>query len=128
MLAELVSLSNSQHDEIRQFSAYSLAKMSTNSDVRSIVVSNGGLEPVLYLARTNSHDIQREVVPALCCLSFDRFSKVRRRTHSGQHPWLTLCSSLACGVQISFTRAHSHIAIDRLRLLSSAACPRSCRR
>ena len=75
MLAELVSLSNSDHDEIRQFSAFALVKMAQNSDVRAIVVSNGGLEPVLYLARTQSKDIQREVLPSLCCLSFDPMSK-----------------------------------------------------
>jgi len=77
MLPKLVSLANSPSDEIRQYSAFALVKMSQNSNVRSTIVANGGLEPVLYLARTDSPDIQREVVPALCCLSFDRNSKVR---------------------------------------------------
>lgn len=49
----------------------------------------GGLEPVLYLARTNDGEIQREVVPSLCCLSFDPLCKVEIAKYGGLHPILT---------------------------------------
>ena len=40
------------------------------------MTEEGGLEPVLYLARTDEPEIQREVLPALCCLSFADANKI----------------------------------------------------
>lgn len=36
----------------------------------SIITNEGGLEPVLYLARSDDIDVQRQVLPALATLSF----------------------------------------------------------
>jgi hypothetical protein len=44
--------------------------------VRTVVTEDGGLEPVLYLARTDEAEIQRQVLPALCVLSFADANKV----------------------------------------------------
>lgn len=91
-----MSLSNAENDEIRQFSAFSLAKISQNSDVRDPLVAAGGVETVLYLARTRSFDLQREVVPSLCCLSFGSPMVKAELTRFGGLPPIMLALREAC--------------------------------
>lgn len=86
MLPLLISLSNVPDAEVRQYAAYSLVKIAQNSNVRKQVTEEGGLEPVLYLARTDEPEIQREVIPALCCLSFSRLNKVDMCKYGGLPP------------------------------------------
>ena len=62
--------------EVRQYAAFAIVKISQNSNVRKQVTEEGGLEPVLYLARTDEPEIQREIIPALCCLSFSLQNKI----------------------------------------------------
>lgn len=76
MLALLISLSTSNDAEVRQYSSYAVTKIAQNADVRKAVTDEGGLEPVLYLARTDEEEIQKEVLPALCSLSFSDANKV----------------------------------------------------
>lgn len=89
ILSLLVSLSTTEDPEVRQFAAYAVVKIARNAAVRDVVTEEGGLEPVLYLARTDEPAIQDEgmcvlsflqnirlmclfllVIPALCSLSF----------------------------------------------------------
>eukprot|EP01082_Thalassiosira_pseudonana_P011927 g10495.t1 g10495 contig4:1976124-1977335(+) len=72
----LVSFSNSGDTELRTFAAFAVAQMSRNSDMMEIVTEEGGLEPVLYLARSDDKNTQREVLPALTTLSFLDCNKV----------------------------------------------------
>jgi hypothetical protein len=62
--------------EVRQYAAFAVVKIAQNADVRTTVTEDGGLEPVLYLARTDEAEIQRQVLPALCVLSFADANKV----------------------------------------------------
>ena len=50
------------------------------------MTEEGGLEPVLYLARTDEAEIQREVLPALCSLSFADANKVAICRNGGLDP------------------------------------------
>ena len=43
----------------------------------------GGLEPVLFLARTDDPEIHREVLPALYTLSFAEANKAEITKHGG---------------------------------------------
>ena len=76
MLALLISLSASNDAEVRQYSSYAVTKIAQNADVRKAITDEGGLEPVLYLARTDDLEVQKEVLPALCSLSFADNNKV----------------------------------------------------
>lgn len=86
MLGLLISLSTANDAEVRQYSAYAMVKLAQNADVRKIVTEEGGLEPVLYLARTDEPEIQREVLPALCNLSFADANKVAICRNGGLDP------------------------------------------
>jgi hypothetical protein len=55
---------------MRNYAAYAVAQLSKNSDMMEIITSEGGLEPVLYLGRSDDKTVQREVLPALATLSF----------------------------------------------------------
>jgi hypothetical protein len=72
----LVSFSNSDDTEMRNLAAYAIAQLSKNADIAEIVTSEGGLEPVLYLGRSDDKAVQREVLPALTTLSFMDCNKV----------------------------------------------------
>ena len=61
-------------------------KVAQNSDVRKQVTDEGGLEPVLYLARTDEPEIQVEVIPAICTLSFAEENKVDIAKNGGLPP------------------------------------------
>lgn len=76
MLNMLISLSTANDAEVRQYAAYACVKIAQNADVRDAITEAGGLEPVLYLSRTDEPEIQRQVLPALCCLSFHDSNKV----------------------------------------------------
>ena len=66
----LVSFSNSADPEMRNFAAFAVVELSRNADMMEIVTDEGGLEPVLYLARSDDRRVQRQVLPALTTLSF----------------------------------------------------------
>jgi Armadillo/beta-catenin-like repeat len=83
MLTLLISLSNAPDPEVRQYAAYALVKVGQNSDVRKQVTDEGGLEPVLYLARTDEPEIQRETLACLCSLSFAEENKVNITKYGG---------------------------------------------
>lgn len=61
MLGMLISLSTANDAEVRQFAAYAVVRVAQNAEVRKTVTEDGGLEPVLYLARTDEPEIQRQV-------------------------------------------------------------------
>ena len=65
---------------------HALVKIAQDSNVRKQVTEEGGLEPVLYLARTDEPEIQREVIPALCCLSFSTQNKIDMCKFGGLAP------------------------------------------
>eukprot|EP00957_Ditylum_brightwellii_P168494 12825766-Ditylum_brightwellii.AAC.1 len=94
MLPLLISLSNSQDAEVRQYSAYAMVKIAQNSSLRHIVTEEGGLEPVLYLARTDEPEIQREVLPAIATLSFEDSNKIEICKNGGLPPIIAdICNS-----------------------------------
>lgn len=66
----LVSFSNSADAEIRNYAAFAIAELSKNSDMMEIITDEGGLEPVLYLARSDDKKVQRQILPSLTTLSF----------------------------------------------------------
>jgi hypothetical protein len=66
----LVSFSISTDAELRNYAAHALAEISRNSDMAEIITSEGGLNAVLYLARSDDRHVQRQVLPALTVLSF----------------------------------------------------------
>ena len=66
----LVSFSNSADPEIRNYAAFAIAELSKNSDMMEIITDEGGLEPVLYLARSDDKKVQRQILPSLTTLSF----------------------------------------------------------
>ena len=86
MLPLLISLSNAPDSEVRLYAAYALTKIAQNADVRAVVSSEGGLEPVLYLARTDEPEIQREILPALSTLSFADSNKIEICKNGGLPP------------------------------------------
>ena len=69
MLGKLVSLSNADHPEICQIAAFSLVLLASNSRVSKTVTEEGGLEAVLYLARTDNIDdvLGNEGGEEVCC-------------------------------------------------------------
>lgn len=71
---------------MRQYAAYALVKVGQNSDVRKQVTEEGGLEPVLYLARTEEPEIQRETLACLCSLSFAEENKINITKYGGLPP------------------------------------------
>jgi HEAT repeat protein len=86
MLSMLISLSTVNDAEVRQYAAFACVKIAQNADVRDAITEAGGLEPVLYLARTDELEIQRQVLPALCCLSFHDSNKVPIVRYGGLEP------------------------------------------
>ncbi len=66
----LVSFSVSADAELRNYAAHALVEISRNSDMAEIITSEGGLNAVLYLARSDDRHVQRQVLPALTVLSF----------------------------------------------------------
>lgn len=72
--------------QVRQYAAYALVKVGQNSDVRKQVTEEGGLEPVLYLARTEEPEIQRETLACLCSLSFSEENKINITKYGGLPP------------------------------------------
>ena len=56
----LVSFQNSADPEMRNFAAFAVSELSRNSDMMGIITDEGGLEPVLYLARSDDKRVQRQ--------------------------------------------------------------------
>lgn len=81
------------HKQVRQYSAYALVKVGQNSDVRKQVTEEGGLEPVLYLARTEEPEIQRETLACLCSLSFAEENKINITKYGGLPPVMSAIKS-----------------------------------
>jgi hypothetical protein len=82
----LVSFSNSSDVELRNFAALAVAELSRNSDMMQIITDEGGLEAVLYLARSDDKSVQRQVLPALTTLSFLDCNKVPICTNGALPP------------------------------------------
>lgn len=80
-------------DQVRQYAAYALVKVGQNSDVRKQVTEEGGLEPVLYLARTEEPEIQRETLACLCSLSFSEENKINITKYGGLPPVMSAIKS-----------------------------------
>lgn len=78
---------------MRQYAAYALVKVGQNSDVRKQVTDEGGLEPVLYLARTEEPEIQRETLACLCSLSFAEENKINITKYGGLPPVMSAIKS-----------------------------------
>lgn len=68
-------------------------KVGQNSDVRKQVTEEGGLEPVLYLARTEEPEIQRETLACLCSLSFAEENKINITKFGGLPPVMSAIKS-----------------------------------
>lgn len=66
----LVSFSNSNDAELRNYAAFTVAKLAANSDMMEIITDEGGLEPVLFLARSDDKRVQKHALKALTTLSF----------------------------------------------------------
>ncbi len=66
----LLSFSNSEDPGIRNYAAYTISELSKNPDMMEVMTEAGGLEPVMYLARSDDKKVQRDVLPALTALSF----------------------------------------------------------
>lgn len=79
--------------QVRQYAAYALVKVGQNSDVRKQVTEEGGLEPVLYLARTEEPEIQRETLACLCSLSFAEENKINITKYGGLPPVMSAIRS-----------------------------------
>lgn len=79
--------------QVRQYAAYALVKVGQNSDVRKQVTEEGGLEPVLYLARTEEPEIQRETLACLCSLSFSEENKINITKYGGLPPIMSAIKS-----------------------------------
>lgn len=79
--------------QVRQYAAYALVKVGQNSDVRKQVTDEGGLEPVLYLARTEEPEIQRETLACLCSLSFSEENKINITKFGGLPPVMSAIRS-----------------------------------
>lgn len=79
--------------QVRQYAAYALVKVGQNSDVRKQVTDEGGLEPVLYLARTEEPEIQRETLACLCSLSFSEENKINITKYGGLPPVMSAIKS-----------------------------------
>lgn len=79
--------------QVRQYAAYALVKVGQNSDVRKQVTEEGGLEPVLYLARTEEPEIQRETLACLCSLSFSEENKINITKYGGLPPIMSAIRS-----------------------------------
>lgn len=79
--------------QVRQYAAYALVKVGQNSDVRKQVTDEGGLEPVLYLARTEEPEIQRETLACLCSLSFAEENKITITRYGGLPPIMSAIRS-----------------------------------
>lgn len=79
--------------QVRQYAAYALVKVGQNSDVRKQVTEEGGLEPVLYLARTEEPEIQRETLACLCSLSFSEENKINITKYGGLPPVMSAIKS-----------------------------------
>ena len=116
----LVSFSNSSDPEIRNYAAFAVAELSQNSDMMGVVTDEGGLEPVLYLARSDDKKVQRQVLPALTTLSFLDCNKVAICTN-GALPPIVDCiserrnsveeSQLACCAIANLLEAASNMSL-----------------
>jgi hypothetical protein len=67
-------------------------KLAHNAEIRKRITEEGGLEPVLFLSRTDDTEIHREVLPALCTLSFAEPNKIEICKHGGLTPLLAMVS------------------------------------
>jgi hypothetical protein len=70
ILQVMISLCNSTDFGIRQYAALVVTNIAKNMDLRNVVTEEGGLEPVLYLARIENSNIRGEVLAAIATLSF----------------------------------------------------------
>lgn len=75
-ISMLISFSNASDDQLRNYAAYAVAEISRNSDMAEKITGEGGLNVVLYLARSDDRSVQRQVLPALKTLSFLDCNKV----------------------------------------------------
>lgn len=71
----LVSFSNSTDAELRNYAAFTVAKLAANSNLTEIISDEGGLEPVLFLARSDDKRVQKHTLKALTTLSFVECNK-----------------------------------------------------
>ena len=92
IVSMLVSFSNSADAEIRNYAAFAVAELSRNPEMMEIITGEGGLESVLYLARSDDKKVQRQVLGALTTLSFLDCNKVIICTN-GALPTIVDCLS-----------------------------------
>jgi hypothetical protein len=71
---------------ITRYAAFALVKISHNGENMKKVTEQGGLEPVLFLARTDDPEVWREVIPGICMLSFVDTNKVNIARSGGLVP------------------------------------------
>lgn len=69
-ISMLVSFSNSADAEIRNYSAFAISEIAKSYEMMEVITNEGGLEAVLYLARSDDKKVQRQVLGALTTLSF----------------------------------------------------------
>ena len=86
VLSLLIALSNNNDELVRQYAAFALVKISHNGENMKKVTEQGGLEPVLFLARTDDPEVWREVIPGICMLSFVDTNKVNIARSGGLVP------------------------------------------
>ena len=65
-------------------------KIGHNAEVRKKVTEEGGMEPVLFLARTEDTELHKEVLPALTTLSFADANKVEIAKNGGLPPLVAM--------------------------------------
>ena len=104
----LVSFSNSADAEMRNFAAFAVAELSRNSNMTQILTDEGGLEAVLYLARSDDKSVQRQVLPALTTLSSLDCNKI------------AICSNGALPPIIDFLRSEGRRSDDEYQLACCA--------
>ena len=62
MLPLLISLSNAPGEQLRRSAAFVLVWIALNPDLQNKITEEGGLQPALYLARTESNEINQKII------------------------------------------------------------------
>jgi len=71
----LISLSDSSDMLVRYYVSLVLAKVVQNATFGKLITAEGGLDPVLPLARTDNYHAHRDILRALTTLSFEQSNK-----------------------------------------------------
>nr|CCA19593.1 vacuolar protein putative [Albugo laibachii Nc14] len=66
----VMSLTSASDDQIRFHAAFAVARIARNPSYREIITDIGGLEPILSLLEQKEDFVDREILPAICSLSF----------------------------------------------------------